>query len=125
MAFTLDPTTDRGKVRLLVFDTDSTSYIFEDTEIDAFLEQNSDSVWLAAADGCRSLVAKYAVTGFILKIPGAIELDKKAIPSYFLKLAVSYEQRSTGSIDSVREYIDSYTIEYDQIGEDISEYVGD
>lgn len=37
MSFTYDLSTDAGKVRLLIPDNHSTSYILEDDEIDAFL----------------------------------------------------------------------------------------
>jgi hypothetical protein len=38
MSFTYDPTTDLGKVRLLIPDTDSTNPIFTDAEITAFFQ---------------------------------------------------------------------------------------
>ena len=41
MAFTYDITTDRGKVRLKLADTDSSAYVFEDNEIDYFLTSAS------------------------------------------------------------------------------------
>ena len=37
MAFTYDITTQRGRVRLNLADTDSTAYVFEDAEIDQLL----------------------------------------------------------------------------------------
>ncbi len=37
MAFTYDPTTPAGQVRLLIPDTDSSNFIFADDEINAFL----------------------------------------------------------------------------------------
>jgi len=125
MSFTYDPTTERGKVRLLIHDTDANSYEFEDDEIDAFLEQNSDSVWLAAADACRSLAVKSTPTAFILSIPGAIELDKKQIAKIYLQMAREYETRASSGTDFVTEYIDSYNIEWDVLGTDETEYVGD
>lgn len=52
MAFTYDPTTDAGRVRLLIFDTDTVTaanQIFSDAEIDAFLDMEDTSVRRAAA----------------------------------------------------------------------------
>lgn len=49
MAFTYDPTTDRGRVRLLITDTDAANAIFTDAEIDAFLSIEGDAVKRAAA----------------------------------------------------------------------------
>ena len=129
MAFTFSPTTERGKVRLLLYDTtDGTykiDYNFSDADIDALLEQNSDSVWLAAADGCRSLAAKSALSSIVLKIPGAIEIDKKKVSGVLLALAEMYQARSDRSSDGLAEFIDSFDIDIDMLGEDSSEYVGD
>ncbi len=57
MAFTYDITTNRGKVRLLISDTDSTDYHFEDDEIDAFLTMASSSLLLAASYALESWAA--------------------------------------------------------------------
>ncbi len=43
MAFTLDYSTDRGKVRLLISDIDAGDPVFQDDAIDAFLDIASDS----------------------------------------------------------------------------------
>jgi len=37
MSFTYDPTTDRGRVRLLITDTDPTQALLQDAEVDTFL----------------------------------------------------------------------------------------
>lgn len=49
MAFTLDYSTDRGKVRLLITDVDSTQALFDDSQVDAFLALEENSVPRAAA----------------------------------------------------------------------------
>ena len=52
MAFTYDSTTARGRVRLLVSDTDTATaanQIFDDDEIDAFLALENNEVYAAAA----------------------------------------------------------------------------
>jgi len=125
MAFTYDSTTDRGKVRDLLWDTDSSDYDFTDAAIDGLLEQNSDDVWLAAADGCRALAAKFAKTGFNLKIPGAIELDKREQAKLLYNLASTYEKRATSSGANIKEFIDSYDISVSLTGVDEGEYVGE
>ena len=84
-----------------------------------------DSVWLAAADLCRALAAKYAVKGFSFEIPGAIKLDKKEVPKFFIGLASKYEARANSSADGIAEFIDSFDFDINDFGEDISEYVGD
>ena len=54
MAFTYDLTTDIGKVRLLIGDTDSTDYQFEDAEITAFLTMASSDLKMAASYALES-----------------------------------------------------------------------
>lgn len=129
MSFTFDPTTDRGKVRLLVHDTTDgtygTDYDFSDADIDAFLELNGDSVWLASAEACRSLAVKATATSYIIKLPGALELDREEVAKRYIQMADRFEQRATSSSDTVVEYFDSFDYGIDEIGQDIGEYVGD
>ena len=66
MAFTFDPTTDRGKVRLLIQDDTEQYdgvdvYFFTDAKIDAFLELNGDNVRLAAADALDAWASNEAM----------------------------------------------------------------
>lgn len=49
MAFTVDYATDRGKVRLVITDVDSTNPLFDDDQVDAFLGIEADNVLRAAA----------------------------------------------------------------------------
>lgn len=49
MSFTNDVTTQRGKVRLLIPDRVSGEAMFNDAEIDAFIELGSDNTFRAAA----------------------------------------------------------------------------
>ena len=125
MAFTHDPSTDRGKIRLFVYDIVEASAAFTDAEIDAFLEMNSDSIWYAAADAARSLAAKNTNSAFMLRIEGALKIDKKKIAEYFLSLASKYEGRASSSTENIVEYVDSMAIDVDVTGVDHSEYVGD
>ena len=50
MAFTYDTGTDAGKIRLLIFDTDSTNYVFEDEELNVFYSIEGSSVKRAASN---------------------------------------------------------------------------
>lgn len=63
MAFTYDTTTDRGKVRLLVYDTGATTAVFTDADIDAFLELSGGDVFLAASMACNHRAAKGVADG--------------------------------------------------------------
>lgn len=60
MAFTYDLTTDAGKVRLIIADTDSSAYAYEDAEIAYFLTAQSDDVTKAAYMAVRGLLADRA-----------------------------------------------------------------
>lgn len=123
MAFSLDTSTDEGKVRILIDDKDSTDYEYEDDEITNILDLNSDDVWRTAADFCRSLAAKYAPEAFVLGLGKQdIWLDRKKKSEHYLALAKMYDQRS-GS--EVVEFWDSVNYNVSGIGTDTSEYIGD
>ena len=63
-----DITTNVGKVRLLIGDTDSTDEVFTDAEITYFLTSNSSNITLAAADACDAWAAKYGASPSTEKI---------------------------------------------------------
>lgn len=65
MAFTYDPTTSAGMVRLLIGDKTSTSPIFTDVEITALLARNGGAVSLAAADALDIIASNQA---YVLKV---------------------------------------------------------
>jgi len=59
MTVTYDITTNVGKVRLKISDTDTTDSVFTDEELTYFLTENSNSINLAAADALEAWAAKY------------------------------------------------------------------
>lgn len=65
MAFTYDVTTDRGKVRLVITDTDEDNAIFQDAEIDAFLTitkvNDENDLRLAAAMALDTMASSEAI----------------------------------------------------------------
>lgn len=125
MAFTYDSTTDRGRVRLLVGDTDtsdSTKQIFTDAEIDAFLALESSEVYAAAAAACESLAATSARSAIRYKAEKLLDIDRKDVPEHFRALAEKYRERST---TAPAEEIDSMDYAVGAFGGDMSEYVGD
>jgi len=63
-----DPTTDNGRVRLLVTDTDYTNLIFQDNEITAFLAINSSSVLLAAAQAIDVMAVNEVMVLKVIKL---------------------------------------------------------
>lgn len=74
--FTFDPTTDRGKVRLLIQDdteqyNDTDIYYFTDAKIDAFLALNvdgDDPIRLAAADALDAWASNEALVTKAVKL---------------------------------------------------------
>jgi len=70
MAFTYDLTTEAGKVRLLIFDTNSGSYVFEDDELAVFLAIET-SVKRAAALALETMASNEA---FVLKVITLMDL---------------------------------------------------
>lgn len=76
MSFTYDPSTDAGRVRLMIADTVDAGHTFEDNEIAAFLDINDGSVRFAAADALDSLAANYARLAKRIKVLD-IDVDTK------------------------------------------------
>ena len=69
MSFTYDTTTSRGEVRLLITDTDESTYLFEDAEIDAFLSMAlNNSVFLAAAIALERIAINEALVQKRIKL---------------------------------------------------------
>ena len=126
MAFTYDTTTTRGRVRLLIADTDtsdSTKQIFTDSEIDAFLALENNEVYGAAAAACESLSASTARSAVMYRAEKLFEIDRKQLPEHFRSLANMFRDRMTAG-DPFEE-IDSMDFRMDTYGTDRSEYVGD
>lgn len=125
MSFTLDPTTNRGKVRLLIGDTDlvtAANQIFSDAEIDAFLELESNDVYMAAAVACRGIAASAARSAIAWKSLD-LSVDKKDVPKHFMALGSEFKARAQAGVPW--EEIDAYDIRISDFGVDSSEYVGD
>ena len=125
MSFTYDPTTDRGKVRLLLGDTDTATaanQIFSDAEIDAFLSIESGEVYAAAAAGCESLAAASTHSAIVIRAGRILHLDLGKVPEHYRTLAETYRKRS---VSGPSEEIDSMDYRVDRFGVDSSEYVGD
>ena len=76
MAFTYDLSTNRGKVRLLIQDTDETYEFYSDAEIDAFLtiagELDGDTVFYASALALESWASNQVL---ILKVVTLLDIE--------------------------------------------------
>lgn len=86
MAFTYDTSDNVGKVRLLIFDTDSNSYVFEDAELSVFLAMEGSSLKRAAALALETMASNEA---FVLKVIQLMDLrtDGAATANALLKRA--------------------------------------
>ena len=71
MAFTYDTGTDIGKIRLLIFDTDSANYVFEDAELSVFFSMEGDSLKRGAALALETMASNEA---FVLKVITLMDL---------------------------------------------------
>ena len=72
MAFTYDLTTEAGKVRLLITDTDHDNEIFSDSEINVFLSltavDSSNDINLASAVALETMAASEAIVQKKIKL---------------------------------------------------------
>ncbi len=78
MTFTYDPTADRGKVRLLIFDTDEENHenqIFTDVEIDALLTMGGSDIRLAAAQGLDIMASREVMIQKVIKTQDGFQTD--------------------------------------------------
>jgi hypothetical protein len=129
MSYTYNLSTARGQVRLFVMDhTDvkvpvrGEHYVFNDEEIDVFLDLNSEDVWAAASDACMALSADEIAGALRLKLSG-FDIDRSKVPEYWQRLAERYTEKSKAG--DIVEYVDSFDDEVSDFGEDETEYVGD
>lgn len=63
-----DPTTDAGRVRLLINDTNTSDEIFSDIEIGVFLDLRSNSVFRAAATALRTIAGNETLVQKVIRI---------------------------------------------------------
>ena len=98
MAFTYDPTTDRGKVRLLLRDTDTVNseyQLYTDAEIDAFLSMAGSDIYLAASDACLALATDAARQAILYRVLNQdLEMDRRQIPRMYRELAAEYKKQA-------------------------------
>lgn len=89
MAFTYnsDVSSDLNKVRLLISDTNSTSALFDDAEINTFIALESN-IFGAASIACESLAAVYAQK--VNKTVGKLKIDLSDKYEHYRGLADKY-----------------------------------
>lgn len=116
MPFTYDVNTNRGKVRLLITDTDAANVIFQDNEIDAFLSMMGSNVLRAAALALFTIASKEAL---LLKVIKLLELqtDGAKLADSLRALAKEYQEKADlaeagepgGAFDYAEMVVDPFT----------------
>lgn len=99
--FTYDVNTDRGKVRLLIFDYDEENpdvQIFTDVEIDAFLTLENSDIRLAAAQALDTIASREALIQKVIKTQDGFQTDGA-------KLAAELRARAKSLREQVEEGI--------------------
>jgi len=126
MAFTYTSggTSDRDKLRLLIFDVDSSNAKFQDAELDRFLEMDGN-LFMAASIALRSWANKLLERAFSYslgaEVRGALAVDRRNQVKDALALAESYEKRA---LDTPSEAFDRFDFNVDVFGRDASHYQG-
>ena len=129
MAFTYDPTTDRGKVRRNIGDKDTATaanQMFTDAEIDSFLSSSGSDVKLATAEALRAMAADPALRAIRYRTLGSdgIEIDKREMAAQLREAAQEWETSAREQAGPSEE-IDSMDYALGPFGTDRSEYVGE
>ena len=127
MSFSYDIslTTDLDKVRWLTGDTDGSSIIYQDEELNGALGMEPN-VYYCAATAIRARVPQYVTKAIRYQIGStggraALEIDRTKIVDNFMKLADHY---IAASLASIVETFDRAAFDIDVYGRDMSEYQG-
>jgi hypothetical protein len=117
MAFTYDPSTDAGLVRLLIHDTDdlvAANQLFTDAEITAFLTLEGNVVRRAAAAALESLAANQAmvlkvITMLDLSLDGAKLAAELRAQAKALRAQAEADVAASGGFDVAEMVVDQFT----------------
>ena len=86
MSFTYDPSTDAGRVRMLIPDRVGDGHAFEDEEIETFLELEGGNVRRAAALALETCASDQALTLKVVRLVD-ITTDGRAVSEALLQRA--------------------------------------
>lgn len=100
MAVTYDLTTNVGKVRRNIGDTDVDSAHFTDEELQSFLDEVGNDVNLASARALRAWAAALARDDELTEV-GSWRGDRRNVVKKMLDLAAEYERTSTSGSGAV------------------------
>ena len=95
MTWTYDPSTDAGKVRLRISDTDSDRTVMSDEEITACLDMAGNSIPLAAAMALESIAVNEILCLKVVNLMGAIQTDAASASKVLMALAQKLRDEHT------------------------------
>lgn len=102
MSFTYDLSTDIGKIRLLITDTDSSKEIFSDEEITSFLSitaiDGSNDINLGAAKAMETIAASEALVQKKIKLLD-LTTDGPAVAAALRASAALLREQSDSEVD--------------------------
>ena len=121
MAFTYTAGgTGTHTVRLLIADTNSATFVFEDAELQSFLDLEEADARLAAALALRSLAADAAKRAVWYQLHGnSLSMDRRSVPKLLMDAADKLESRALGAPWEFESILDSVV---DYAGIDRSQY---
>jgi hypothetical protein len=95
---------------MLITDRDETNPIFQDAEIDAFLDMNDDSIRLAAASALETIATDQAL---VLKVLVTLDLetDGAKVADSLMKRAASLraQEESVGAFDVAEMVVNNFS----------------
>lgn len=100
MAFTYDLSTDVGRVRLLVPDTDWENAVFSDEELTAFLALESSSPRRAAALALETMAANETLTLKAIKLLDVQTDGAKVLDALLKRAALLRQQAAADDADA-------------------------
>lgn len=123
MAFSYNATSPGNvdKVRLLIGDTNSANYMFEDSELSTLLTMWSSDLNLAAAQALRAVAADQARQAIYYQVSGlaGFMMDRRDVAKNLLAAADALEKRA---LATPWEYTSTLDHEVGQDGVDRSNY---
>jgi len=108
-------TSTLDKLRLTIGDTDSTAPLFQDDELNYFLDTRSDNILLAAADACDAAAARFA-RAYDFSVDGQ-SFSRSSMVAAYRGMAAEFRNRANGLSTVVETKVDGYsqTIDSDQV----------
>lgn len=109
MTFTYDgtPSTVLEKVRLEIGDTDPTSALFTDEELNVWITNRADNIYLAAADACEAAARKFA-RAYDFTTDGQ-SFHRSQMTKSYMDLAKDLRQRAGGVVTVEVTKVDGYS----------------